>query len=417
MGRVCRIGLETIFHGRRRNECWFEPSAALIPPGRYGPGPAVVVFVSQLTGNDVGPHHYTWTRDGGRTWSNPAESQALQVNPLDDHVFEKPWTAPFFHRASETLLLIGSTCFTRDTLPLPGIKGEAHVVWPPAVSARPFPDLIYAPWFPGEPDCRPWKRVSWRDAFAGTGTAALFSPDPCQKIEDDDGAILCPATLKKTADERGHSVVLRLEWDGETLALTERGTILSCEEGRGFHEPSLVRFGGRYLLTLRNDRRGYVAASADGLHFDEPVPWRFDDGTDLGSYNTQQHWLARGDALYLVYTRRSELANGVFRHRAPLFMARVDPERLRVLRESERVIIPENGARMGNFCTVAVAADEAWVITGEWLEQLVPEYAPGMPFYADCARGESPFNRIQYVGDLLLARIRFSGSAEGVDGG
>jgi hypothetical protein len=53
-----------------------------------------------------------------------------------------------------------------------------------------------------------------------------------------------------------------------------------------------------------------------------------------------------------------------------------------------------------------VAADEAWVITGEWLQRLVPGYAAGMPFFADCTRGDSPFNRIQYIGDLLLARVR-----------
>lgn len=312
------------------------------------------------------------------------------------------------HRASETLLLIGSTCFTQDTLPTLGVKGESHALWSPrARGMRLAPDLIYSHWPAGAADCEPWKRVDWQDEFAGEGVEGLSSPDPCQKVEGEDGTIFCPATLKKTGDDRGNSVVLRLEWDSGVLRLVERGNILVNEDGRGFHEPSLVRFSGRFLLTLRNDRRGYVAVSADGLHFSEPVPWTFDDGSELGSYNTQQHWLVRGEELYLVYTRRSELAHGVFRHRAPLFMGRVDPERLCVIRESERAIIPEKGARMGNFCTVNIAADEAWVITGEWLEQLVPGYEAGMPFFADGARGESPFNRIQYIGDLLLARLRW----------
>jgi hypothetical protein len=62
---------------------------------------------------------------------------------------------------------------------------------------------------------------------------------------------------------------------------------------------------------------------------------------------------------------------------------------------------------MGNFCTLHVSANEAWVVTGEWLQRLVPDYAPGMPFFVDAARGDSPYNRMQYIGDLLLARLRF----------
>ena len=55
---------------------------------------------------------------------------------------------------------------------------------------------------------------------------------------------------------------------------------------------------------------------------------------------------------------------------------------------AERVIIPENGARMGYFCTLNVAHNEAWVITGEWLQQLIVGYTQEMPFYADAARWE-----------------------------
>ena len=32
--------------------------------------------------------------------------------------------------------------------------------------------------------------------------------------------------------------------------------------------------------------------------------WRFDDGSPLGSYNTQQHWVTVGGGLFLVYTRK-----------------------------------------------------------------------------------------------------------------
>jgi len=401
------VEVETIFHGRRRNECWFEPTAAWVPAGKNGPVPCAIVCASQLTGNDIGPHPYTWSRDCGQHWRNPAQSQALQVNPQGEDVFEKPWLSPFYHQASDTLLMIGRTCFTQDALPIPGLKGETHALWAPRAKKLTLtPDLVYSQWMPERDDFAPWERIAWQPLFAGEGIQRIFTSDVCQKVELADGSILCPVTVGGE-DSKGRAAVLRLTWDGRALHAVDRGGVLTCDEVRGFHEPSLVKCGERYLLTLRNDVRGYVAESADGLNFSTPQPWTFDDGQELGSYNTQQHWLLRDEALFLVYTRRSELSNGVVRDRAPLFMAEVDPERVCVIRDTERVIIPEDGARMGNFCTLNIDSEEAWVITGEWLQQLIEGHQAGMPFYADCARGDSPYNRIQYIGDLLLAQIRF----------
>jgi len=404
------VEIETILRGRRRNECWFEPTAALVPQGRNGATAGVIAMASQLTGNDIGPHHYIWTRNAGRTWSNPAESQALQVNPLANDVFEKPWLAPFYHRTSDTLLMIGRTCFTKDVLPTPGVKGEAHVPWAPRAKGMALQDnLIYSRWEPQREDFIPWQRMAWQALFDDDDKVCLYTPDVCQRVELPGGAILCPVTLTGGTDKRGRVTVLRLDWDGATLRAVERGNVLDCNEVRGYHEPSLVRYAGHFLLTIRNDIRGYVTESADGLHFAVPRPWTFDDGAELGSYNTQQHWLVQDDTLFLVYTRRSELSDGVLRHRAPLFMAEIDPARLCVRRATERVLIPGRGARMGNFCTLNISANEAWVVTGEWLQRLVPGYAQGMPFFMDAARGDSPYNRIQYIGDLLLARVRFGG--------
>ena len=129
-----------------------------------------------------------------------------------------------------------------------------------------------------------------------------------------------------------------------------------------------------------------------------------DDGQELGNYRTMTHWLVRDDALYLVYNRTHELNNGVFRDRAPLFIAQVDPEKLCVIRDTEQVVIPENGARLGNFAVANVSDDESWIVSGEWLEQNVPGYKEGMPFWADLG---DQANRMQYIGDLLLARVKF----------
>ncbi len=56
------------------------------------------------------------------------------------------------------------------------------------------------------------------------------------------------------------------------------------------------------------------------------------------------------------------------RHRAPLFLARVDTERLCVLRPTEKVLIPERGAAMGNFGAAPITANESWVTVSEYLQ-------------------------------------------------
>lgn len=177
-----------------------------------------------------------------------------------------------------------------------------------------------------------------------------------------------------------------LAFDGETLTLLEEGNVLRRDTARGFAEPSLTRFGDTFYLTIRHDDGGYVSTSPDGLRFTEPRPWRWDDGSDLGTYNTQTHWVTHDDALFLVYTRRGAGNDHVFRHRAPLFIAEVDPVRLCVRRDTERIAVPERGARLGNFGITDVSAAETWIVTGEWMQtwkqasRIIPV---GNPFGAD----------------------------------
>jgi len=116
---------------------------------------------------------------------------------------------------------------------------------------------------------------------------------------------------------------------------------------------------------MRNDRAAYIAVGSDGLHFSEPRKWTFDDGADLGSYNTQAHWVTHPEGLFLVYTRRGANNDNVIRHRAPLFIARIDPERLVAIRATERELVPNKGAQLGNFAVVDVNEHETWVTTSE----------------------------------------------------
>jgi hypothetical protein len=49
-------------------------------------------------------------------------------------------------------------------------------------------------------------------------------------------------------------------------------------------------------------------------------------------------------------------------------MAQVDPERLCVLRSTERELVPNRGAQLGNFGTVNASQNESWVITSEHMQ-------------------------------------------------
>lgn len=141
---------------------------------------------------------------------------------------------------------------------------------------------------------------------------------------------------------------------------------MTVEQGRGLGESSIIFHEGSYYLTLRNDDNGYVAKSTDGLHYTKPQLWRWDDGSVLENYNTQQHWMLLDGELCLVYTRRDANNDHVFRHRAPLFAAKV--ENMRVIRDSEIIVVGERGARLGNFGVTEYRDGKAAVMAAEWMQ-------------------------------------------------
>ncbi len=159
-----------------------------------------------------------------------------------------------------------------------------------------------------------------------------------QFVVEDDGSLLLPFYIGTGTDKPFSTTVARCSFDGQDLQYQEHGNVMSLNKGRGVYEPSLVKYEGRYYLTIRSDDRAYVTVSDDGLHYRPIKRWLFDDGTELGSYNTQQHWVVQNGGLFLVYTRRGANNDHLMRHRAPLFVAQVDPQRLHVVRDTEQVV-------------------------------------------------------------------------------
>jgi len=188
-----------------------------------------------------------------------------------------------------------------------------------------------------------------------------------QRFDLPSGEILLPIRYRKDPASRAYTtIVARCSFDGETLTYREHGSEHTIPRERGLYEPSVIGFRGRYFLTMRADHSAFVSASRDGLNYEPIREWTFDDGQVLGSYNSQQHWIVHNDALYLSYTRRGANNDHVFRHRAPLFIARVDPERLCVVRTTEQILLPETGVDLsGGFGVLAINPNETWVISSE----------------------------------------------------
>lgn len=335
---------------------WGQARAGAIP-GVDGGNPTVVLTAQPAlrSGSDVYYALSEWrTSDFGTSWEGPrAHEETLGRRREEDGVevaicdMEPEW-----HAGSGRLLSTGHSV---------GYRNDAE----PMIARRREP--VYSVYDKATATWTPWDIVSLPEVpefeNAGAGSA--------QRFDLEDGTILLPIYHKPISEDwhaSNFSTVLRCSFDGEKLSYLEHGNSLSAPDPRGMCEPSLTRVGSMFYLTLRNDVRGYVATSEDGLHFGEPVPWRFDDGSELGNYNTQQHWITHGGRLFLVYTRKGLNNDHVFRHRAPLVMAEVDPERLVVIRTSEREVIPNRGARLGNFSVCPVTESETWVVVAEWMQ-------------------------------------------------
>jgi hypothetical protein len=342
-----------LFDGER---CWCHPRAGIVPGAGRDGVPRVVMTMNtmHLEGSDVFKGMYDLRSDDlGKTWTEPREIDALapRFETLDGE--QRPVAVsdfwPGWHAATKTLLGTGHTV----------------VYTPDWKVTRPRPrHTSYSVYDAGKDRWSDWRKLAMPDEekFHDCGAGCT------QRFDLEDGTILLPLYFHPPG-KNSHVAVARCRFDGETLRYQSHGNELGIDDStRGLHEPSLTRFGGRYFLTIRNDKLGFVTSSRDGLHFDRIRPWEFDDGEDLGNYNTQQHWVTHSEALFLVYTRRGANNDHVLRHRAPLFMAQVDPQRLQVIRATERILVPERGARLGNFGVTDVNQDETWVTVSEWMQ-------------------------------------------------
>lgn len=336
------------------DRCWVHARG-----GRFPDGHALITTQPlRLTGDDIF-HGLScfFSDDRGEVWTGPVEQAGLRRRPIENGMeIVISDATPAYHSHSGKMLLIGHTVvYDKDEImQAPRPRHTAYSVFDEQKKAFSIFKLLKMP----DSDS------TFFSCGHGSG----------QRVDLEDGSILLPVYYVPKEDACNQygvlskSTVLRCSFDGNEMEYIEHGNSLSVPEPRGLGEPSLFQFSKRYFLTLRNDVKGYVADSDDGLNFTHPRPWCFDDGEEIGNYNTQQHWLSIGDNLYLVYTRKGANNDHISRHRAPLFIAQVDINKLRLIKKTEKVVVPERGARLGNFGCIQVSPNEAWVVVSEWMQ-------------------------------------------------
>ena len=366
------IERQVVFAGRQKGPTWFHPRGCVIPAR---PQVRVLMTLQTIGGSDVfGPVHWTESDDLGKSWTGLRPLPGLGRRTLESgYEVGVCDVVPEYHAATQSVLAIGH-----------------NVYYQGGKLARPQPSRwpVYVVRSADGHWSSP-RRLDWDDPRS----TAIYTCNCAQRATLDDGDVLVPLSFGPRGRTARSATTARCTFDGRQLTIRQAGTELTNSTGRGFLEPSLLRLQDRFLMTLRaEDGRGYVSDSADGLQWSRPRPWAWDNGQPLTMSTTQQRWLAHSSGPWLVYTRKDASNARVFRWRAPLYVARVDPATLRLVRDTERVVFPLRGsaetapqhvARMGNFHTVAVTAEESWVTVGETL----PEDG--------------------WRGDTLLARIRW----------
>ena len=340
------------FNGKR---CYVHARGLVLPSG-FG---IMTTQKLELSGCDVFYGlEMAKTFDGGKTYSEIEHCKNLGRTYLEDGTSYAMCDAtPFYHKKTGKIILTGHMA----------VYGKDNELYD---GARPR-TTMYTVYDEAIGDFEPYRSIEMpdpEDTYFSCGAGCT------QILELPSGELLIPVYYNnyKNACDSWHScssvAVLRCSFDGHEIKLLEIGTPMTVDALRGLCEPSIVSYGGEYFLALRNDETGYVAKSSDGLHYGEPKPLCFDHEIPLGNYNTQQHWLVGGGKLWLVYTRRAGNNDHITRNRAPLFIGEFDPKEMCVLRASERIVVPERGARLGNFGCESYSDEVGYVYAAEWMQ-------------------------------------------------
>lgn len=415
MSKIKDITTEIVLNGRKKNQCYIHPCMAVAPAGVFSENPMVMFGITQQTASDMGPMHYSYTTDLGKTWAPIFETENIYGIPLEDDIFEIPWLYPFYHRKTKTMMALGFTMFHRDSSD-PSDYNRFKFEWFVFGIKQ---SMGFAIWDHQKRDFNDWQKIPEPDNFP---RVRLFINS---WHEESDGTILIPYYTETTESEDTEHEgipgvgVIKFGFDGEKFKILEVGAEVRIEKKYGICEPCIAKFKSKYYMTIRSeifeknyeghDQKMYWSVSDDGINFSKPKNWCWDDGSNVETENTMQYLIGHKDTLFLIYTRINDLCQKrVFRSRAPLFIAAVDVSKNCLIKETERVIFPEHdGARMGNFNAKNVLEDEIWVMDAEWVQCQDHQKKEGERFWSRGVNNGVHYNKIQYIGDVLLAKVKF----------
>jgi hypothetical protein len=349
------IKLGTALKDSNTDYRWLQSRVVAIPPADCNGKTRVIMSIQkELRLSDFYSGLFILhTDDMAASWSKPDERPELAWRKREGGiVIAVADPTPGWHSQTGKVIVFGCTVHY--------LNGKAIQPQPGATS--------YTVHDPKAGTWSPWQEIKMperKDFFCVRSACSQWLNEP-------DGTLLVPFYFYTRQSNVCSVAVMRCSFDGKVVKYLEHGNELKLNVQRGLNEPSITFFQGRYYLTMRNNEKGYVSVSDDGLHFAPIKTWTFDDGADLGSYCTQQHWVTHSDALFLCYTRRGANNDHVLRNRAPLFLGQVDPKKLCVIRKTEQVVIGENNAAMGNFGVATIDENETWVTVGEYDEYAFP---------------------------------------------
>lgn len=320
---------------------WTIPRVAAIGDGAQTPELLMTLSKLSTTGTDVYRGiGFTISKDLGQTWEPLAELPYVAKPLRDDVQGMFGAVLPVWHAKTGKVLLLGNcvgyTNYGTPKVKLTGLRFPAYAVYDPAK--------------------REWSAdytvlMDQQDANTTSGFPWI----------KEDGTLLWPCNGGQ---------VLKAAFDGAKLTILERSPRIEGlgKQPKNTGEYHLTKVGGRYFLALRCPDQNRVAMSEDGLHFEPAVALRWDDDTVVPSIATQMRWVRQGGRLYLVYTRVDHSSKGIFRNRAPLWMAELDTATLQLKKSTEVIAVPISPGRddLGNFGTTFVNDGLSLVTTSEF---------------------------------------------------
>lgn len=334
--------------GDKHDDLWLGPDISLIDDNN--PRLGMTFMTTDRTGNDsVGKILYAEANLQGDILTKFIEPAGLQPRTLKDKGVEGVFSKSAYHPYSGKILAIGSSAIFDNTVLREGTKCRR---------------MVYAVYNPAIKKWSNWIRLNPPGAVFGE--KAAVHPSPQFSIEAD-GDIIIPYTWLCDGDDIRHVGTVRCSFDGKKLIPKKRGTFHTLRYKRGFLEPMIIRFKKRYYMTIRAENgRAYQSISNDGLDWEEPKVWRWNDGKIIAMNTTMTRFIKPSGRLALVYTRVCNNNNNVMRNRAPLFVALVDTKKRRLIKSSETIIFPNKGLPMGNFNTNPGINGFWYISVGEW---------------------------------------------------